>query len=294
MRRRRESSAWPLIVAVVAAGALVGAYFAWTQNRAVGPEPLAAGQVVGADAEQAVPAIAHPIAEAPVLEPAAVEAEEGEPPEPLPDSEPAVEPTLAEALAGLLGTLAEADLLLTDDLVNRFVVTVDNLPNTKLARRFVPLAPAPGAFAIAGGLQGHIIGPANAARYARHVALVQALDLPALAALYARHYDAFQSAYVALGYGNAYFNDRLIAVIDHLLATPEVEAPLALVQPGVYHKFADPALEARSAGQKALLRMGSGNAAIVKRRLRELRALLTRTPTQANSGSDQPIYLNLH
>ena len=69
----------------------------------------------------------------------------------------------------------------------------------------------------------------------------------------------------------AYFNDRLVAVIGHLLQTPEVREPIALTVRRVLPEFADPALEDRSAGQKILLRMGAENAARVKARLRELR-----------------------
>ncbi|HQU43635.1 MAG TPA: DUF3014 domain-containing protein, partial [Pirellulales bacterium] len=40
-----------------------------------------------------------------------------------------------------------------------------------------------------------------------------------------------------------YFNDRLVSVIDHLLAAPEPAGPVALVQPKIIYKFADPQLE---------------------------------------------------
>jgi hypothetical protein len=41
------------------------------------------------------------------------------------------------------------------------------------------------------------------------------------------------------------------------------------------YEFADPDLEARSAGQKILLRMGAGNAGRVKAKLRDFRRQLT-------------------
>jgi hypothetical protein len=44
----------------------------------------------------------------------------------------------------------------------------------------------------------------------------------------------------------------------------------------VFYEFADPELEARSAGQKILMRIGNENAARVKAKLRELRGELTR------------------
>ena len=48
-----------------------------------------------------------------------------------------------------------------------------------------------------------------------------------------------------------------------------------MVTPHVQAQFADPELEARSAGQKILIRMGSENAAVIKAKLREIRRELT-------------------
>ena len=70
----------------------------------------------------------------------------------------------------------------------------------------------------------------------------------------------------------------MVAVIDHLLATPAVEGPIRLVQPKVLYEFADADLEARSAGQKLLLRMGAANAGRVKNKLREFRRQITAVP----------------
>jgi hypothetical protein len=44
------------------------------------------------------------------------------------------------------------------------------------------------------------------------------------------------------------------------------------------YTFADPALEARPAGQKLLIRMGPDNAAIIKAKLTELRTAITAAP----------------
>ncbi len=63
-------------------------------------------------------------------------------------------------------------------------------------------------------------------------------------------------------------------VIDDLLATPEVNGPIRLVWPHVLYKYADPRLDALSAGQKMLVRMGPQNASRVKIKLREIRHVL--------------------
>jgi len=90
-----------------------------------------------------------------------------------------------------------------------------------------------------------------------------------------RFYPLFQQAYRELGYPDGYFNDRLVVVIDHLLATPDVPQPVALRQPNVMYEYADPALESRSAGQKLLIRSGPANETAIKAKLREIRAALT-------------------
>ena len=97
----------------------------------------------------------------------------------------------------------------------------------------------------------------------------------------------FQQTYSELVRPEGYFNDRLIEVIDHLLATPELPADPALTQPGVTYRLADPELEALSAGRKALLRMGPDNARRAKAVLERLRAELLRDST-ASAGQKTP------
>ena len=63
--------------------------------------------------------------------------------------------------------------------------------------------------------------------------------------------------------------------IDKPLAEPDIKGPVKLVRPKVMYQFADPGLEARSAGQKILIRMGSENAGRLKVKLHEIRHELT-------------------
>ncbi|MEQ9562327.1 MAG: DUF3014 domain-containing protein, partial [Woeseiaceae bacterium] len=112
----------------------------------------------------------------------------------------------------------------------------------------------------------------NYARYDQLVNIVTSADINNVADTYRRFYPLFQNAYVNLGYPDGYFNDRLVEVIDHLLATPVVEPPVVLVRPNVLYQFADPELEALSSGQKLLIRMGNEHAESIKNSLRELRA----------------------
>ncbi len=179
------------------------------------------------------------------------------------------------ALVDVFGAAIEP-LLLKDALIDRFVATVDNLPRNHVAEKIRPVSRLGGVFrADTEGSDGPVyLSSENFQRYDRLVSRITSADLNAVVDTYRRFYPLMQQSYERIGYPNAYFNDRVIEVIDHLLDTPEVQEPIELVRPHVLYQFADPDLEALSSGQKLLLRMGSEHAAVIKRMLRELRTQL--------------------
>jgi len=254
---RGSALRWGLAIGVLAATGL-GVYV-WRQQEPPAPTPQA--QAPPAPAVEAAPAIEYPL---PALAP--------EPPLPALAASDAL---LVAALVELAGA-GVRELLQLPGLVQRIVVTVDNLPRQRIAPEQWPLRPAPGRLRVSGGAQTPVIDPSNAARYAAYVTLLERLDSERLVALYVRTYPLFQQAYVDLGYPHGYFNDRLLHVLDHLLATPQPAGALRLAQPGVLYEFADPSLQAQSIGRKALLRIGPENAARVKAKLGELRAEILR------------------
>jgi hypothetical protein len=182
-------------------------------------------------------------------------------------------------LTDLIGKESFERFVVPTDLVRHIVVSVDNLSTEKVVERIRPWKPTPGTFAVTGSEEEPVLDASNYQRYLGLVAAIRAVDTQRLVAGYTRHYPLFQEAYESLGHPPQYFNDRLIEVIDHLLAAPELRGPIALARPNVQYEFADPALESLSAGQKALIRMGSDNAKVVKDKLRELRGeLVARKP----------------
>jgi hypothetical protein len=190
------------------------------------------------------------------------------------------DPALLAALEQILGVPVVKDFFVRENLVRRIVVSIDNLARPKLSAERRPIAGPPGLFQVQGDELHATLDPQNYARYRPLVAVVHGLDMQRIADLYFRFYPLFQSAYQDLGYPTGYFNDRLIAVIDVLLATPQPMGPLELVRPRVMYEFADAGLEALPSGQKILLRMGPDNAVAVKDKLAELRAILTAAPTK--------------
>ena len=246
-------------IPVLALFLLLGSAAAWYWWPRIAPTPEPPPPVAAPPPPEAEPRIANP----------------------LPDVGAPALPALADsdapfnaALAALPGAQASGNYLRPEHIIRHLVATVDNLPRHRLAAELRPLEPASGALLVVGGDQQATLDERNGARYAPLISILGNLDMHAVSDLYQHYYPLFQQAYENLGYPQGYFNDRLVAVIDHLLATPRPARPLALVRPKVFWEFADPELEARSAGQKLLLRLGSDNEAVVDRKLRELRTLV--------------------
>ncbi len=180
------------------------------------------------------------------------------------------------ALADVLGSQSLVKMLAETDLITRMVATIDNLPRDHVAERIRPIAGLAGPFDVEASEDNieFTISPDSYRRYDLLVDMVTNADLNELTEVYGRFYPLFQKAYVELGYPNAYFNDRLVAVIDHLLTAPVVQNPISLVRPHVLYEFANMDLESLSSGQKLLIRMGNEHANRIKATLRELRLLI--------------------
>ncbi len=185
--------------------------------------------------------------------------------------------TFHDALTALPGAQALERLLVPDNIIRHIVVTIDNMSRKKVAVNQRPIKPTSGQFMTLSTGDQLTIDPQNYGRYQPFMDVVKSVDIGRTVQLYYDFYPLFQSAFDDLGYQDAYFNDHLIALIDHLLETPDVNGPIALTQPNVMYLYADPALEALSPGQKTMIRMGPANEALLKSRLRELKTQLLKS-----------------
>ncbi len=180
------------------------------------------------------------------------------------------------ALIDLFG--ADLESMLADELlIERTVGTTDNLARNRVPERIRPVGRVPGSFLVDGTDEstGYFLSPENYARYDGVVAMLESASVTDMTDTYRRFYPLLNEAYRMLGYPDGHFNDRVVEVVDLLLATPEPGGPIELIHEKVLYEYRDPELEALSGGQKMLLRMGPANAARVKSTLKALRAELT-------------------
>jgi len=262
---RASAAQWIAIVvlaAIIAAGAW---FFVFQRPGPRGPVPATVPNTPAA-ARTAVGAPQHPIGAANAPAPAS-----SAPLPPLHDSDASV----LQSLLSLPGMQGLADLLVKQAIIPHIVATVDALPRQQFGSAgILPLRTPGGTFVTERNGDRQIISAQNYRRYDPYVRVLESIDSKALVAWYVHEYPLFQQAYRELGYPKAYFNDRLIATIDNLLAAPQPAQPPAVRRQGAVYVYTDPALESLSAGQKMLIHVGPQNEAKIKARLREVRAML--------------------
>ncbi len=256
------------IAIVLVLGGLAGGVYYWRTHQ---PAPVNEAPVMPVAPPPPVPAPIKPPAP-PVHFPVPKPTVPAKAPLPSLDKSDAA---MTQLLTDFFGRGSVEELFVPRDIIHRFVVLVDSLPHRKLPMRFRLFRPVAGKFLVSGPKDSRALSPENYRRYTPYVLMAQAVSSKTLVATYVRFYPLLQQEYKRLGYPHGYFNDRVVAAIDNMLATPDVKAPLDLVRPNVLYQFADPKLEALSAGQKILLRMGPENAARIKAKLREIRNDLT-------------------
>jgi Protein of unknown function (DUF3014) len=252
-----------LLVAALAITGLV-----WWQSRetAPPPEPLAtaprpeqpAVEVSPAPtpAPEPLPAIAEPVAEQPVL--------------------PALDESDAYVREELLASSPKlADWLDRDDLVRRFAVMMDNAAVGDVPRRQLTFLAPIGRFpVIATGNDRFTMDPKGYARYDGFVDAFTSVPPADAAAMLTTLVPLFREALAELGEPSEEPLATLRDAIAMVLATPELDTPVELVQPKVMYRFADPTLEALPPLQKQLIRMGPEHVRRIKAYLRQVAAAL--------------------
>lgn len=169
-------------------------------------------------------------------------------------------------------------LLVSDDMIRRFVVQVDNIAQGDLLVQpalFVGLSHDFAVQNLKQGQQAQLrLDPKNYQRYEPYIRLLEAVPAEQLAPLYRTFYPLLQTAWQELGYTQGQFHDRLLQAIDVLVASPEIADGPALASTSVYYTFADPTLESLPKAQRFMLRLGSKNQHRVKVVLASYRSTL--------------------
>ncbi len=214
-------------------------------------------------------------------------------PDPVAASEPPLEPAaeatplppldasdagIRQELSNLGGWKAQTiDLLVSDQLLRRFVTLVTNIAAGKLDHKSGPFLPIKGRFAVSSAMPLTMTTESQA-RYSLYVDAITSLDPQQCAALYRRYYPLLNSAYKELGEKNN-FHALMLKALQQLENTPDLtQAPVLIPAEKGMYKYAQPQLETLPAVQKQMLRSGWENVSRLKVWLRQLKSALLAPP----------------
>jgi len=272
--RKKSSSATLMIVVAVVLALLAVAFFVWKEKQQAAESTPVVAPVVAPAVEpvQSQPEVAPMV----TYEPPAPVVEE----EPLPALNESDKPLL-DKIAGL-GSEGLLKLIIPPEVIRKFVIAVNGVSEGKIVTEYRPVvSPAPPfvidtfTVVVDGEAVEQIrISPKNFDRYQTYVTALALMDPDAAVKLYQRFYPLLEEAFKELGLKKSNFHSVLIAAIDNLLAAPNIDGDVLLIQPKVFYQFADPALEAMPQTHKLMVRMGPENERSLKASLRQLRAKL--------------------
>ncbi|MFC4654859.1 MULTISPECIES: DUF3014 domain-containing protein [Rheinheimera] len=194
-----------------------------------------------------------PLQEQPLAEPVEVDTVPA-----LPDLDNS-DPEVKAALLAMKWAPGLSSLFVTEDMVRRFVVYVDNVAQGTLPKNQPLFQPMTEKFMVERQDGQLLLSPNNFVRYEPYLQLLESISVTEVKQVFEKYYPLMQQAYQELGYPDAQFRDRVQQAIKVLLEAPEVAPPVALEQPNVYYTYADASLQELPLAQRQMIRLGPVN-----------------------------------
>ena len=173
-------------------------------------------------------------------------------------------------------------LLITEDIIRRFVVFTDNFSQGLLAYEHSPLTQPQVKFSVdedtvaaEGSKDVWKWNTENSKRFDLYVDLLRSVDSTTLVNLYFEVKPLIDEAYSELGYEEDFtytLQDAVTRVLDMELP----KSSMALTRTSVMYKYQDPKLEGLADSDKLLLRLGKENLLIIKSVLLEINEKLSK------------------
>ena len=239
-------------------------------------EPVAIEQAAVTEAPE--PEVTAP---EPEPEPTPTPAEPDSEPEPaVAPSEPPLPPlgqsddAVRSAVVGVaVGAMGE-QYLIPANIIERSASLVYLMAQGDVPYKLIPLARPKQAFPITDDGNQVVTDPAGFSRYDPLANWLENLDLEALTASLELFLPLFREVWSYYGEDGEAFDFALLVTLDLIISTPELDLSEArLIRKEAVWIYEDPTIEGLAAVQKQVLRMGPDNAAIVKAKAAEARAL---------------------
>jgi hypothetical protein len=192
----------------------------------------------------------------------------------------------------LVGPLSkDADFarwLTAEDLVRRFVSAVAAIGSGESPRAQLPFMAPSGGFRVTQRAGRTVIAPEGFTRYDPAARALTSVDTQSVNRVYQELKPLLDSAYGEIAPPGRTFEQALTEAIGRLVAVPVPKGDLQVKPKGAMYVYADPELEALSASEKHLLRMGPENMRKVQVKLSELAGALGLSLPGVDGGTAQP------
>tara|TARA_R110000744_G_scaffold12751_2_gene37660 strand:+ start:4474 stop:5334 length:861 start_codon:yes stop_codon:yes gene_type:complete len=171
-------------------------------------------------------------------------------------------------------------LVVTDDMIRRFVVFTDNFSQGTLAYEHTPLITPNAKFTAVEEQTNDGIkwqwDESSARRFSNYVDLLRSMDSEMLVQWYVELKPLIDQAYGELGYPEQDFTEVLHNAITKVLDMEIPKNQPELERPSVMYKYKDESLESLDDAEKLLLRLGKENLLVIKSVLLEINEKLAR------------------
>jgi hypothetical protein len=160
--------------------------------------------------------------------------------------------------------------LMTDDLSNRIVESVDAVADGRIPRDHAAVVATDRPFLVYESDRGFAVAAGTSRRFDLVVDALTSVDPRDAAAMLAEIAPDLEAAWTDRG-GPGWFEERLRAAVDHLLEVRVPSGALEVERRARHYEWADDDLRLASPAQKALLRTGGNNARAIQAWLDALR-----------------------
>lgn len=173
-----------------------------------------------------------------------------------------------EELATMDGTSSLLMYLVSDELVRKFVVMIENISRGEFPERNLPLLyPQERMTVTELGSEFYLMDEQSYQRFNALVTSLTNISTESAVDFYQQLQPLFREAYAELGLRNSEFNDVLMLAIDNVLNARMAPQPQQLIRPNLNYLYANPEIENYSDVEKLLLRLGPENTERLQRRL---------------------------
>lgn len=178
------------------------------------------------------------------------------------------DPFIKEELAALDGGSPLLRYLVSEELLRKFVVMIENISRGEFPERNLPLLYSQERMTVTElGSEFYLIDEQSYQRFNSLVEVLTNISTETAVDFYQNLQPLLSEAYAELGIPNTDFNDVFMQAIDNVLNARTAPQPQQLIRPNLNYLYADPAIENYSSVEKLLLRLGPENSESLKRRL---------------------------